>query len=167
MVLYSQVTAKTSGTTMKSGKHIKDDVALDRLLNQLPVLNVPDTFQTRVLETIRKRSELPWWKRSFWDWSRGLQLCCGAFGIILSLGIIGFASSVLTSGLESLGTETMIKLQPIANVLMIILTAGARVLSNVIASIDSTYLILLLVPLGMIYLSSLFVGTILFKMSKA
>jgi hypothetical protein len=69
------------------------EIHLDRRLRELPDRPAPTTLMPRVLAAIRARA-LPWYKRTWWTWPRGLQ--------ILSLVL----TSVLLGGITWLALHT-------------------------------------------------------------
>ncbi len=59
---------------MNSNYESELEAAVNRELRALPELQAPRTLQTRVLQAIARRANLPWYRRSWQSWPLALQV---------------------------------------------------------------------------------------------
>jgi hypothetical protein len=80
---------------------LQQEELLDRALHELPLRRAPARLESRVLQELRRRAALPWWRRSFARWPRTVQ---AAFGVMCAALIVltGLAAARLAADLGSL-----------------------------------------------------------------
>ncbi len=62
------------------------ELALNRVLRNLPLRHAPATLESRVLEQLERLGTLPWWRRGFAHWPRTARaafvaICCAVIGL--------------------------------------------------------------------------------------
>src|SRR5665213_2604381 len=74
-----------------------DPEKLERLIHQtlraLPVRQAPLTLEVRVAAAIVQRAALPWWRRSYALWPRGLRLAFLLLSFLAAAALFAFGRS--------------------------------------------------------------------------
>ena len=145
-------------------KH-EPDKNLERLIHErlraLPEIEAPTTLVPGVLRKIAARRRAAWWEGAYPEWPLGMQILSG----VLLLGFVGSAFAFHDEILHSLreligriaaGSQFLKPLWTLWETLL-------EVLKILAGSIKSQFLIIGAVVVGMLYLSTIGLGTMVYR----
>ncbi len=122
---------------MKTGDHDKDPLAqwADRVLRQAPERRAPSTLVPRVVAEIRRRANLPWYRRPWLQWS-GPQRWMSV--VVLSGALYGFFGWLIPSlNSAAVGTATYRQASRVPGFIDVLWDAGSLVLDAVARSAET------------------------------
>lgn len=141
------------------------DKNLERLIHQrlraLPEMEAPDNLVQDVMKKIEARRAAVWWKRAWPEWPRGMQILSAALLLGLLGSVFAFHDSILASINELISRITAGSqfLKPIWTLIETLLQVG-QILAG---SIKSQIMIIGMVVVGMLYLSTIGLGTMVYR----
>ncbi len=138
---------------------------LERLIHErlraLPEIEAPKRLVPEVLQKIAARRQAAWWKRAYPEWPRGMQILSGVLLLGLVASVFAFHDEILQSlhelaGRIAAGSQFLKPLWTLGETLL-------EVLQILAGSIKSQFLIIGAVVVGMLYLSTIGLGTMVYR----
>jgi hypothetical protein len=134
-------------------------------LRQLPPVKAPATLAPRVLAAIEARANQPWWKKSWSDWPKWCRVLVLLFGVSIAGGLsylaFYFGPELTLSAVGDLVAEWLSSLKPawetalaLANATLLLFRSGGQLLWWIG-----------LVVVAMIYLTSVGLGTVCYRVA--
>lgn len=80
------------------------EARLGQALRTLPERRAPATLESRVLDTLARRSPLPWWRRGFGEWPAAARVAFGVTSAALVVLTV-LAAAAANADLGSLGAS--------------------------------------------------------------
>jgi hypothetical protein len=127
------------------------EVRLGQALRALPERRAPATLESRVLDTLARRSPLPWWRRGFGEWPAAARVAFGVTSAALALLTV-LAAAAANANLGSASHAISTPVLHDASVLFVI----TRTLSVSLASILSSGWVLGYLAAGAVLYAALF-----------
>ena len=141
------------------------DKNLERLIHErlraLPEMEAPQTLVSGVLRKIEARRNAAWWKQAWPEWPRGMRILSGVLLLSLAGSVFAFHDQILGSLGDLVGRITVGShfLKPVWTLLETLL----GVVQILAGSIKSQILIIGTVVVGMLYLSTIGLGTMVYR----
>jgi hypothetical protein len=127
------------------------EARLGQALRTLPTRRAPATLESRVLDTLARRSPLPWWRRGFGEWPAAARIAFGVTSAALAvLTVLAAAAANANLGSASHAISTPVLHD--ASVFFVI----TRTLSVSLASILSSSWVLGYLIAGAVLYAALF-----------
>jgi len=76
------------------------DAQIDAALKSLPTLKAPPSFIRSVLARLEEQRQVPWWRRSWWEWPVAAKAAFAVLTLVLAAFLSG-GGFILTEGAEA------------------------------------------------------------------
>lgn len=150
---------------MKNDPDDKLEKLIHRELAKLPDLQAPETLIPRVMEAIRTQAQMPWWRRSWFNWPIGprmlsMSFAVGLFSLVFT-GVAFFWQDVIA--FVSIGTfrDWLGQFSVVESFFSTLANAVVVILST----IGNFWLTLSLTIAFLAYLSCVGIGTVCFRLA--
>jgi hypothetical protein len=132
-------------------------------LRKLPDLPAPPTLVPAVLQKIQERAALLWWQRSWTNWPPAVQ----ALSILLSVGLLT-AAWFLTGNVAAETVQLAGKARSsfgLLDQIVSVLQALGGTVQIILKSIHSQFLLIAAIVIGSLYLSTIALGTMFYRVA--
>jgi hypothetical protein len=134
---------------------------IHRRLRELPEREAPAALIPRVLAVLEARARLPWWQLSWWDWPVAARATFVFLALALA-ALLGGGNWWLGENVNTYSQQVGERLAPVTNFYSL-LAGWATALLGQVASLSPTTLVCLGTAATVLYLVSLGLGTVCFR----